>query len=82
MGFTRTHVVGVFVTEALCCAIGLVLAVCAFFAERNYTTPLLLAAICSILSAIAVLLASILSLVFFVGWPSVQSTDTSKQDNV
>ena len=67
MVFTKTHVVGVFFTEAIVVTIGIVLSLAAFLVEDSLTVPLLLAAIVCILVAVTVLLASILSLLFFKG---------------
>lgn len=70
MGFTRVHLVGVFATEALLCTIGMGMAIGAFFVDCELAIRLLLAAICSVALAVAVILASILSLIFFAAWPT------------
>ena len=70
MGFTRFHFVGVFATESLLCTIGASLALASVLFEEKLAVRLLLGALCSIALAIAVILASILSLLFFAAWPN------------
>lgn len=77
MGFTRTHVVGVFTVQTLLCLIGTVLAVSAIEAQQELAVRILLGAICLFLLEIAVLLGSILSLLFYLG-SSVQMESDEK----
>ena len=70
MGFTRTHVIGVFATESFPCLAGCVLARRAIDAESGLAVRLLLGALCAFALGIVVLLASILSLLFYAAWPS------------
>ncbi len=81
MGFTKTHVLGVFITESFLVTVGIVLAVVSFFVDSSLTIPLLLAAVVSVLVAVAVLLASILSLLFFRGCDQPKSTDDQTPDD-
>ena len=67
MGFTKTHMVGVFLTESVLGLIGVVLLVASFFLQIETAQRLLLAALCIFLVQIGVLLSSILSLLFYVG---------------
>ena len=70
MGFTRAHVIGVFATESFLCLVGCVLARRAIDAEPGLGVRLLLGALCAFAVGIVVLLASILSLLFYAAWPS------------
>jgi len=72
MGFTRTHVLGVFITESLLVTIGVALVAAGFYLHNWLTIPLLLAACFSALVAITVLLSSILSLMFFHGYDDTE----------
>lgn len=80
MGFTRTHLIGVFVTEGLLCTIGFGLACSAILFPDDWGVHLLLGAICSILLAIAVMLASILSLLFYAAWPADLESHAQNDD--
>lgn len=71
MGYTRLHMTGVFATEALLGVIGVSGMVAAPFCEWQLAVCLLLAAACVFLIQIGVLLASLLSLLFYVGAPHV-----------
>lgn len=68
MGFTRSHLVGVFVTETMLAIIGMgfgsaVLIV--FSQDWHLALALLIASACIFLLQISVLLSSILSLLFY-----------------
>ena len=80
MGFTKTHVVGVFVTESLLVAVGIALTVSAFLVEEPLRVPLLHSGVVSELVAISVILASILSLLFFRGCDVPKDTDAPVDD--
>ena len=67
MGFTKTHIVGVFVTESVLLLIGVVLVLASFVLPFETAQRLLLTAVCVFLAQIAVLLSSILSLLFYLG---------------
>jgi hypothetical protein len=80
MGFTRTHVVGVFATEGFLCLVGCVLARRAIDAEPGLALRLLLGALCAFALGIVVLLASILSLLFYAAWPKVADSPEKPKD--
>lgn len=81
MGFTRTHLVGVMMTETLLCIAGIVLACGSIFWGEQHAIRLLLGALCAIGLAIAVILASILSLLFYAAWPiEDEETQESKAE--
>ena len=80
MGFTRTHFVGVFATESFLCVVGIALAGVAAATEERLSVRLLLGALCSLALAIAILLASILSLLFFVAWPNEADASGKVED--
>lgn len=67
MGFTKCHLVGVFVTEtslgilAICCLL------LGFIAPRDISHALFISAVCLLLVQITVLLSSILALMFYWG---------------
>ena len=67
MGFTKTHLVGVFVTECVLVLIGAALLVASLLQPPQIAHRLLLWAVCVFLVQIGVLLASILSLLFYFG---------------
>ena len=67
MGFTRIHIIGVFVTESLLGFSGAGFAVAGFLQPSASGTPCLLIAVCIFLVQISVLLSSILSLLFYMG---------------
>lgn len=67
MGFTKTHVAGVFLTESLLATLGTVLVVAGVLEVFQNTLAWLLAAVCVFLLQISVLLSSILSLLFYLG---------------
>ena len=74
MGFTKTHLVGVFVTECLLMTIGvgIIIAALGFFQD---TVAWLLVAVCVFLVQLSVLLSSILSLLFYIGSRVERATD-------
>lgn len=67
MGFTKTHIVGVFLTESLLGAIAVILIVVSFWLPFEIAQRLLFCAISACLLQIGVLLSSILSLLFYLG---------------
>lgn len=67
MGFTSTHAVGVFFTESLLCVLGIATGLAAGLTPPALSLRLLAGAACFFLLANAVLLASILSLLFYLG---------------
>jgi len=72
MGFTKCHLVGVFVTESVCLVLGFACMMSAgLFAtmeiDRHVAVYLFLTAACFFLIQIGVLLSSILSLLFYAG---------------
>lgn len=67
MGFTRTHAVSIFLAESLLCFLGMVAGTVAVFAPPELSLRLLVGACCLILLAIAIIQASMLSLLFFLG---------------
>jgi apolipoprotein N-acyltransferase len=72
MGFTRCHLIGVFVTEsvlgtlALASLVGAVL-MATIKGDRFVAVSLFLTAICLLLTQVGVLLSSILALMFYAG---------------
>ena len=75
MGFTSTHAVGVFVTEGVLCVLGVAAGLAAVVAPPELSLRLLVGSACLILLAIAVMLASILSLLFYIGTQSAMESD-------
>ena len=72
MGFTRCHLIGVFVTETVLGTLGIAslvgaVVIAAAREDRFVALCLLLTAICLFLTQIGVLLSSILSLMFYAG---------------
>lgn len=72
MGFTRCHLIGVFVTETVLGTFGIAnlvgaVVIAAAKQDRFIVLCLLLTAICLFLIQIGVLLSSILSLMFYTG---------------
>lgn len=68
MGFTKTHLVGVFLTESALALLGIGFAVFSFFStDESSASQYLLVAICLFLLQLGVLLSSILSLLFYAG---------------
>ncbi len=67
MGFTKTHFIGVFLTESVLGLIGAVLVLASFLQPFEMAQRLLLSAVCVLLLQIQVLLSSILSLLFYSG---------------
>jgi hypothetical protein len=77
MGFTRTHLIGVFVTEIFLGTIAVGFAMAGFFQGYESGTPYLLVAVCLFLAQISVLLSSILSLLFYMGPGIERGPDSS-----
>src|SRR5439155_560044 len=72
MGFTKTHLLGVFITESLLGFVGFAVMVGAVTAgvtqkSWDHVVPALLVAVCIFLIQLSVLLSSILSLLFYIG---------------
>ena len=75
MGFTRTHLLGVFITESALALIGIGLVVAAVTKAWADTMTCLLVAVCVFLLQLSVLLSSILSLLFYMGSRVERATD-------
>jgi hypothetical protein len=75
MGFTKTHLVGVFFTECLLLTIGVGIAIAALAGVFQDTVAFLLVAVCVFLVQLSVLLSSILSLLFYIGSRVERTTD-------
>jgi hypothetical protein len=84
MGFTKTHLVGVFFTECLLMTIGVVVIIAALAGVFQNTVAWLLVAVCVLLVQLSVLLSSILSLLFYIGSRVERATDekVEKSDRV
>src|SRR5438128_2507195 len=72
MGFTKTHLLGVFITESLLGLAGFAVMIGAVVVgvtqkSWDHIVPALLVAVCIFLIQLSVLLSSILSLLFYVG---------------
>jgi len=80
MGFTRTHLVGVFVTECLLGTLGAGIAIAAIAGVFHNTIAWLLVAICIFLMQLSVLLSSILSLLFYIGSRVESATDQQQAE--
>jgi hypothetical protein len=80
MGFTSTHAVGVFFTESLLCLLGIGAGFASVVAAPELSLRLLVGAACLFLLAIAVLLASILSLLFYLGSQGQSATPSPSED--
>jgi hypothetical protein len=77
MGFTKTHMLGVFIVEALLGMGGLAVVYCALTNVYENMQACLLVAICLFLLQLSVLLTSILSLLFYLGAPREPATNES-----
>ena len=75
MGFTRTHIIGVFVTETFLGIVGVGFAVAGFLQSSAIGSRCLLLAVCFFLVQLSVLLSSILSLLFYFGSRVERATD-------
>lgn len=67
MGLTKTHLIGVFVTEVLLGVAGVGIAIAAIAGVFHDAVAWLLVAVCIFLLQLSVLLSSILSLLFYIG---------------
>jgi hypothetical protein len=75
MGFSKTHLVGVFLTESLLGIVGVGVVVAALAGVFHDAVAWLLVAVCIFLLQLSVLLSSILSLLFYLGSRVETSTD-------
>ena len=84
MGFTKTHLLGVFITESLLGLAGFAVmfgavVVGATQKSWDHAVPALLAGICIFLIQLSVLLGSILSVLFYIG-SRVETATEEKSD--
>jgi UPF0716 family protein affecting phage T7 exclusion len=75
MGFTKTHVLGVMLTEGALVTVGAICMVAAFLRAGSEATNLLLWALCFFAAGIGVQLSSVLSLFFYMGSEPRQQTE-------
>ena len=80
MGFTKTHIIGVFVTECLLGMLGAGIAIAAIAGVFHDAVAWLLVAVCIFLVQLSVLLSSILSLLFYIGSRVERATDQKTED--
>ena len=86
MGFTRCHMIGVFLTEATLSTVGVACLVGAVVVattkeDRFVALFLFLTSTCLFLAQIGVLLSSILSLMFYAGSPAEAGTQEGKTNS-
>ena len=80
MGFTKTHIVGVFVTETVLGTLGGGVAIAAIGGVFQDTIEWLIVAACIFLIQLSVLLSSILALLFYIGSRIERATDHKNDD--
>ena len=80
MGFTKTHLLGVFITETALGLLGMGIIVAAITKQFEDQVAWLIVAACVFLAQIGVLLSSILSLLFYMGSRFERATD-KKDEN-
>lgn len=84
MGFTKTHLVGIFITETTLGLLGIAIVACAIIKHPEDMVAWLIVAACVFLLQIGVLLSSILSLLFYMGSRIEKTTEQNyeKADDV
>ena len=80
MGFTKTHIIGVFLTECLLGTLGAGIAIAAITGVFHDAVAWLLVAVCIFLLQLSVLLSSILSLLFYIGSRVERATDQKREE--